>query len=329
MVVDKEYYEILEVSPDADEKQIKKAYRKMALKWHPDRHLENKSAAEEKFKKISEAYQVLSDPEKKKIYDQFGKQGLQGGAGMGSTSGFTNMGGGQQFHFQSASDLFEQMFGGRDPFNIFQGGGFGGMGGRSGRPGMGGFGGFGGMNGFGDEFEDDFSGFRGGRRAQPNEVRHTVKVTLEDLFKQKKKKIKMTIQNQEKVFEFDLHGKVKTGTKVRYTNALENGQDLVFEIQVLPHNTFEKDGIDLSLRKNISIGDALAGCRFTVKRLDGTDLVIDTKDKIIKTGTTYRLQNEGLPYPGGRGDLHINFNVVFPDSLTNQQRQKIREAFPR
>lgn len=329
MVVDKEYYDILEISPTADEKEIKKAYKKMALKWHPDRHLENKEVAEEKFKQIAQAYQVLSDPEKRKIYDQYGKKGIEGG--MGSGSGFQNMSGDTHFQFTDASEIFKNFFGSGNPFDIFSGFERGRKNRMSGFRNMGGsFGGF-------DDFDDDFgnmNSFRdmdgnGFQNVKPKEVKHIVNVTLEDLYQKKKKKIKMTLANGEKkVFEFDLQGKMRTGSRVRYANALDNGEDLVFEINVLPHSTFEKDGTDLILRKNISLGDALAGCKFYVTRLDGTNLLIDTKNKIVRTGTTYRMQGEGLPYPGGKGDLHIHFNIIFPESLSSEQRKKIREVFP-
>mmetsp|Transcript_10852 Transcript_10852/g.40501 ORF Transcript_10852/g.40501 Transcript_10852/m.40501 type:complete len:335 (-) Transcript_10852:1685-2689(-) len=333
MVADTEYYDTLGVSPDADEKAIKRAYKKGALKWHPDRNLDNKEAAEEKFKKIAEAYQVLSDPEKKKVYDQFGKAGLQGGAGgMGGMGGFGGAGGpgGAHFEFRDASDLFSSMFGGRSPFDMF-----GGMGGSR-RGGMGGMGGFGRRDE--DSDEDIFAQFgggmggmggMGGRQRKPREVKHTVNATLEDLYKQKKKKIKMTTPSGEKkVFEFDLQGKLKTGSKIRYANAMANGQDLVFEINLANHHTFEKKGIDLEYKKSVSLREALSGCKFTITRLDGTLLNVDTKEKILKPGTVYRLQGEGLPYPGGKGDLHIKFDVKFPDTLDPEQRRKIKEVFP-
>lgn len=101
------YYEVLGVSPSADDAEIKRGYKKMAMKWHPDKNPENKAEAEEKFKAISQAYQVLTDPQKKKIYDQYGEEGLQGG-------------GGDEGGFRDAHSMFADLFGFGDMF----GGGF-------------------------------------------------------------------------------------------------------------------------------------------------------------------------------------------------------------
>jgi len=155
-----DYYKVLGVDRGADEKEIAKAYKKLALKHHPDKNPDNKAQAEEHFKKITEAYEALSSADKRKMYDQFGKQGMQGGGGGGGNGGVS---------FQQADDIFKAFFGGQDPFSMFfdgDGGGMGGMGGMGsmggkgggrprvvfqggggGMPGMGGMGGMGGMPG--------------------------------------------------------------------------------------------------------------------------------------------------------------------------------------
>lgn len=114
-----DYYTILGVEKNATEADIKKAYRKQALKWHPDKNPENKEEAEAKFKDISEAYEVLSDREKRDVYDRYGKDGLAG-SGAGS-----NAGGGFNFTFHDPNDIFKQFFGGQNPFESFFG--FGGQ----------------------------------------------------------------------------------------------------------------------------------------------------------------------------------------------------------
>ena len=125
----KDYYKTLDISRDADEDAIKKAYRKLALKWHPDRNQNNKELADKKFKEISEAYEVLSDKNKKTIYDQYGEDGLKAGAmpgasagpgaGPGGFPGFSTGNGGTSFKFSSsgftpsnAEDIFRAFFGG-------------------------------------------------------------------------------------------------------------------------------------------------------------------------------------------------------------------------
>ncbi|XP_041607709.1 dnaJ homolog subfamily B member 6 isoform X2 [Vulpes lagopus] len=110
-----DYYEVLGVQRHASAEDIKKAYRKLALKWHPDKNPENKEEAERKFKQVAEAYEVLSDAKKRDIYDRYGKEGLNGGGGGGIhfdtpfEFGFT---------FRNPDDVFREFFGGRDPFSF-------------------------------------------------------------------------------------------------------------------------------------------------------------------------------------------------------------------
>lgn len=179
-----DYYKVLGIGRDADPNGIKKAYRKLALKWHPDKNTDNKEEAETKFKIISEAYDVLSDENKKAIYDKYGKEGLTGGNptngrnSHGYSFNFGHGGGGHGFHFRSADDIFRDFFE-HDPFGEdiladFFGGGFRRPRHRTnngnvsrqrrdpfndpfGHFGMGGF-----NNGFGGGFHDDFFGASSG-----------------------------------------------------------------------------------------------------------------------------------------------------------------------
>lgn len=110
-----DYYELLGVSRDASEKQIKKAYRKLALRWHPDKNQNNREEAEKKFKDLSEAYSVLTDPQKRKIYDRYGHSGLETGGTESTPGGFEF----HHFDFADAEEIFRMFFGGRDPFAMF------------------------------------------------------------------------------------------------------------------------------------------------------------------------------------------------------------------
>ncbi|XP_052258601.1 dnaJ homolog subfamily B member 6-like isoform X2 [Dreissena polymorpha] len=114
-----EYYEVLGIERNATETDIKKAYRKMALKWHPDKNPDNKEEAEKRFKEISEAYEVLSDKKKREVYDKYGKEGLTGnqqGYSHYDHNGFDDLHG---FHFRDPEEVFREFFGGRDPFAEF------------------------------------------------------------------------------------------------------------------------------------------------------------------------------------------------------------------
>lgn len=160
-VQSEDYYEVLGVPRDSNDAILKKAYRKLAMKHHPDKNPDNKEESEEVFKRVSEAYEVLSDKDKRKLYDQFGKAGLDpsyGGGGMpggppggtpgGMPFGMGGGGGGVHMSREDADRLFSQFFGGNDPFAAMFGGGGGGMGGGGGGGMPGGLGSmFGGMQG--------------------------------------------------------------------------------------------------------------------------------------------------------------------------------------
>nr|GMD36777.1 DnaJ homolog subfamily B member 13-like [Ipomoea batatas] len=192
-----DYYKILDVDRNAKDDDLKKAYRKLAMKWHPDKNPNNKKEAEAKFKQISEAYDVLSDPQKRAVYDQYGEEGLKSGVpppgaggarGPGGATFFSTGEGPTSFRFnpRSADDIFAEFFGFSRPF----GGMGGGPGMRDAR--------FGGM--FGDHMFSSFGegGGGGGSMHQPSAhrkappIEQTLPCSLEELYKGTTKKMKIS-----------------------------------------------------------------------------------------------------------------------------------------
>jgi DnaJ family protein B protein 4 len=341
----------LGVSKNATEDEIKKAYKKQALKWHPDRNRTNKEHAEAKFKELAEAYEVLSDKQKKEIYDMYGEEGLKGGpppqGGEGGMPGFTSFrtgpGGGASFHFSpsDAEDIFSQFFGGRNPFASFGGGGRS----RGGR----------GMGGMFEEEEDTEGGFfpgmggmpRGGggmrkRRNQP--IVREFACTLEELFTGTTKKMKITktlvdASGQtiptEKILTINVKPGWKEGTKITFEKEGderpgEEPADIIFVLKEKPHHQFKRVGNDLHYNTTISLKQALVGAPVEVPTIEGKKLRI-TPNEVVQPNSKQTIPGQGMPLPKNpsqRGNLVINFNVTFPSRLTEEQKRAISAALP-
>ena len=309
----KDYYAILGVSRDADEKELKRAYRKLAMKWHPDKNPDNQAQAQAKFQEISEAYDVLSDPEKRRTYDQFGEEGLKGGAGGGYT-----------FNFGDASDIFSRIFGGG--FGGFGGDdfGFGGFGG-----GGGGFGGFSSGRGFGGGRP------RGPRKPEPAII--DVKCTLEQLCSGCTKKLKITRRingsDDPKVFEIEVRPGWKEGTKITYEGEGDQNpgylpQDLVFVIRQAPHDVWTRDGDNIVTEEIVSLKQALGGFSITRPGIDGEPVTLEVHD-ILAPNQDRRVSGRGMPRRGGsRGDAVFKFKISFPHYLTEEQRANVVANLP-
>lgn len=347
-----DYYAVLGLQKTANENEIKKAYRKLAMKYHPDKNQNDKNA-EDKFKEISEAYSVLSDPEKRKIYDKYGKDGL-------------NQQGGMNFN---ANDIFKHFFGnsfGGDDDNDF--------------------------NPFGNFFGNSFnqSSYKQTKRKQKGrDIITHLNVELKDLycgktFKRKVtherickicegtgskdktkpticpecngKGIKITIQRQgftqimqqsqcsfcggtgkyskivnkcvkckgnktvteEKILEIKIKPGTEENERIIFKEEADEYPDIIpgdiiFVIQIVNNNGYTRNGKNLSYKQKISLKQALCGCSFTIKTLDDRILECYTED-IIKPNQKMKINNEGFIIKDSKfkGDLIIEFEIEFP-----------------
>lgn len=343
----KDYYKILGVDRNATEDEIKKGYRKMALKYHPDK---NKSpGAEEKFKEIAEAYDVLSDAKKKEIYDKYGEEGLKNGPSAGPPGG-----GGGAYHYEFQGDpreTFKMFFGDGDPFASFFGGGGGGPGTRVFH--------FGPSSGGHEDMDTDddpfggFGGFHGGhghgghmRKRKDSAVVRELPVALEDIYKGTTKKLKITrkvlnpdgrtTRNEDKILTIDIKPGWKAGTKVTFPKEGDQTPnnipaDVVFIIKDKPHPTFTRDGSDIRYKAKIPLRDALCGATLQIPTIDGRRIPLRLTE-VIKPHSHKRIQGEGLPLPkqpSRRGDLIIEFDVSFPSQLTQSAKEILSDCLPR
>lgn len=351
----KDYYKILGVAKGASDDDIKKAYRKLALKYHPDK---NKSAsAEERFKEVAEAYEVLSDKKKRDVYDQYGEEGLKGGAGgmgggnPGAQGGFT-----YSYHGDPRA-TFAQFFGNSSPFQTFFD--LGGSGGNR-------------MFSFHDEdmdMDDPFStiGIGGNRaggtfrshsfnnhghqarnakdRMQDPPIEHDLYVTLEDILKGCTKKMKISrrvlqqdgsSRKEDKVLTINVKPGWKAGTKITFQKEGDQARnkipaDIVFIIRDKPHVNFKREGSDIRYTAKITLKEALCGIRLEVPTLTGEKIPVNLSHEIIKPSTVKRIQGCGLPFPKEptrKGDLLVSFDIQFPDNLSQSAKDILFDALP-
>lgn len=361
----RDYYDVLGVAKNASAEEIKKAYRKLAIKYHPDKNPDDKSA-EDKFKEAAEAYEVLSSPDKKQRYDQYGHAGVGGAAGGGFGGGGMNM----EDIFSQFGDIFG---GGGSPFDSF----FGGGGGQS----------------------------RGGRRvAKGSNLRIKVKLTLEEIANGAEKKIKVnkqitcktcdgtgakdkssvstcktcggsgavrrvtnTILGQmqttatcptchgsgqqitakcnachgegtvrgEETITINIPAGVSEGMQLSMAgkgNAAPNGGipgDLIILIEELPHETLKREGNNIVYDLHVSIIDAAIGASVEVPTIDGKAKI--KIDPGTQSGKLLRLKGKGIPEVNSyhRGDEIIHVNIWTPKALSSEERallEKLRES---
>jgi len=346
----KDFYKILGLTKTATLDDIKKAYKKLALKYHPDK---NKSqGAEEKFKEVAEAYEVLSDPDKRKKYDTLGEDAFRQGFDPSSTgSGF---GGGPGFQYTYTTNdprtTFSQFFGGIDPFSTFFSSGQADFDSDDGI--NGGNIGSGNPFGMGTPFSFTNIGPRGytktqqttRSRKQDPPVERNLEVSLEEVLKGNTKKMKLNrnvfdpstgmTTREEKIMQINIKPGWKSGTKIRFEKEGDRKPDtvpadVIFIIKDKPHPLFKREGQDIVYTARISLKEALCGTTISVKNLEGK--TFEVKCNNVTPSTIKRIAGQGLPNSkdtSKRGDLLIKFDIKFPENLTESVKNTLRGILP-
>ncbi len=309
MVDYKDYYEVLGVSKGATADEIKKAYRKLARKYHPDANLDNPSA-EEKFKEIGEAYEVLKDPQKRQRYDQLGanwKQYANTGRPGGGQSYSYDFGGGRGFNFENMgggfSDFFEMFFG------------------SSAKQGSSGF-----------DFGNNFGG--GGAQTslrKGQDLQSTIEITLREAYAGTQRSIRLQKENKTRTVNVKIPKGIKNGGKIRLAGeggpGLGGGPggDLYMTVNVLPHNVFNRKDNDLHIEVPVTIKEAYLGGKIDIPTFDGK---VDMKlPKRIQSGKTLRLKGKGMPgiKGGSNGNLYVKTRIVFPEKMSSKQKKQFEQ----
>nr|XP_039263079.1 dnaJ homolog subfamily B member 1-like [Styela clava] len=333
------YYEILGISRCANDEEIRRAYRKMALKFHPDKNKD--TDAEERFKEIAEAYEVLGNSCKRKVYDKYGEQGLKHGGNSGCS-----------YTFNDPRETFASFFGGQDPFanwdDMFMD--------------------------FDDTFQDVFSrttsshfpGFGGCHRSRttPNffcrsrrgcrskqlpqdpPVIHDLRVSLEEVATGCTKRMRITrkrlspcglaSRTENKILVVEIKRGWKEGTKITFAKEGDEKAntipaDVIFIVKDIPHSIFQRDGSDIIYQKTLTLKEALVGCELQIPTLDARRTLTIPCYDVIKPNSEKRIQGEGLPIPkqlSQRGDLVVQFTVNFPAFLNASQKSALSHILP-
>lgn len=311
----KDYYKVLGLERSAEQKAISKAFRRLAREHHPD--VNKAKGAEDRFKEVNEAYQVLGDPSKRARYDQMYEAYQRGGvdwqqifrgAGQTPPGGFTVVGdigdleeilGG----LGGFSDFFSQFFGGAAPPGQARARGRG----RRGRGGRGGP----------SSIEEMMN------QAAPPQAEANLEVTLEEVFQGATKPVSLQVNGASRRLDITIPKGVRSGQRIRLPGALDGG-DLYLTIQVLPHPQFIRQGDDVTVEVAVPLTDALLGAEIKVPTLEGS--VSMTIPPESQNGRTFRLRGLGMPRAdGGRGDQLVRLKVVLPTKLSDEEQRFFEE----
>jgi DnaJ-class molecular chaperone len=286
----RDYYETLGVSKNASDEEIKRAYRGLARKFHPDRNPGDKQA-EARFKEIQDAYDVLSDKGKRAQYDQFGFAGPQMGAGGGPGGTTFHWGGGgfpgaEGFDPAQAEDIISQLFGG-----------LGGspMGGGAGR-----------------------TRSRGGRRRAAPPEPATSEVSVPFLIAAQGGTLGIGIDGHQ--LDVRIPAGVETGNTLRLQGQGPGGADLHLKLKIEPHPYFRREGNDVILTAPLSVPEAVLGCKVDVPTLDGTKLTVKVPPG-TSSGARLRLRGKGIK----GGDQYIEIKVTVPSPNGDRSKELIEE----
>lgn len=331
----RDYYEVLGVSRNADAAAIKKAYRKLAKKYHPDSN-EGNVAAAEKFKEVNEAYDILSDEKKRKMYDQFGHAAFEEGGGNYSNAQGNPFGGGfhgsysdgngyHEYHFENGEDMDDILK------NIFGGGfgkgksarGFGGSGFHSSGFGESGFGGFGSQG----------SGFGGSYSAKGEDLHVDVDVSFDEAAFGGKKIIHLQSSNGAvQSYEVNIPAGIESGKSIRLKGKGHPGVgggeagDLLLKVNVQDKPGFRREGQDVYTTVSVPFTTAVLGGEVKVHTIYG-DVICKIKEG-TQSGTKIRLRGKGIVYmnqPSVHGDQYAVVEIQVPQNLTPEAKRKLKE----
>jgi len=299
-----DYYAILDVPRSSTIDQIHTAYRRLALKLHPDKNKDGVKQ-EEQFIRVAEAYEVLKNLETRAVFDQFGEEGLKNGLPQkmgGWSDGYT-------FH-GDAKRVFRDFFGTDNPFADFQ-------------------------------VPDNEKGTFGGKTQDPP-IERELCVSLEELYLgcDKKMKISRHVMNEDghtssvrdKILSIRVKKGWKAGTKITFKEEGDQGPntipaDIIYVLREKDHDLFKRDNDDLIYNAKIPLGKALVGCFVELPTLDGRLLSVPIND-IVNSTYTKLVYGEGMPKcdGSGYGNLRIQFDIIFPDRLTPEKKNLIKSA---